>query len=50
MTTSTATRMKRTHLPDLAPRGEGWVVLRFQLFAVVIGSGFSDHCGAAQIG
>jgi protein-S-isoprenylcysteine O-methyltransferase Ste14 len=39
MTTLTSTPMKRTHLPDLGPRGEGWVVLQLLLFAVVIGSG-----------
>ncbi|MGZ6273562.1 MAG: methyltransferase family protein [Candidatus Limnocylindrales bacterium] len=28
------------HLPDLGPRGEGWVALQALLFVVVIGSGF----------
>jgi protein-S-isoprenylcysteine O-methyltransferase Ste14 len=40
MTTS-ATPLKRTHLPDLGPRGEGWVVLQLLLFIAVIGCGFA---------
>jgi len=40
MRTLTSTSMKRTHLPRLGPRGEGWVVLQLLLIAVVIGSGF----------
>jgi hypothetical protein len=40
MTTLGSTPTKRTHLPELGPRGEGWVVLQGLLFMVVIGSGF----------
>jgi protein-S-isoprenylcysteine O-methyltransferase Ste14 len=39
MRTVAATLAKRIRLPDLGPRGEGWVVLQLLLFAVVIGSG-----------
>jgi protein-S-isoprenylcysteine O-methyltransferase Ste14 len=50
MTTLTSTPMKRTHLPNLGPRGEGWVVLQLLLFAVVIGTGFAGPLwsGAAR--
>ena len=41
MTNPAAAPVRRTHLPDLGPRGEGWVVLQLLLFGVVIGSGFA---------
>lgn len=34
-------RRDRTWLPDLGPRGEGWVVLQFALLLAVIGSAIS---------
>jgi protein-S-isoprenylcysteine O-methyltransferase Ste14 len=41
-TTPTSTPTKRTHLPDLGPRGEGWVFLQLVLFVAVIGGGFVE--------
>ena len=32
----------RHRLPDLGPRGEGWVVIQFILIAVIAGLGFRD--------
>ncbi len=41
MTVPTTTEMpaERTRIPDLGPRGEGWVVLQVLLFLIVIASG-----------
>lgn len=40
MTASSATPMKRPHLPDLGRRGEGWVVLQVLLLVAILGAGF----------
>ena len=39
--------MKRTHLPDLGRRGEGWVVLQVLLSVAIIATGF---VGLAWVG
>ena len=31
----------RSHVPELGPRGEGWVVLQLVLFAAIVGCGFA---------
>ena len=41
MTTLASTPGRRTHLPGLGRRGEGWVVLQGVLFVIVIGCGLA---------
>ena len=38
-TTRGATSARGLHVPDLGPRGEGWVVLQGVLFVLIIGAG-----------
>jgi protein-S-isoprenylcysteine O-methyltransferase Ste14 len=39
--TSLTRRAPRIHIPDLGPRGEGWVALQAVLFVAVIATGFA---------
>src|SRR5262245_32960163 len=32
----------RSHVPELGPRGEGWVAIQVVLFAAIVGCGFVD--------
>ena len=39
--TALTRRVPRIHVPDLGPRGEGWVALQAVLFVAVIATGFA---------